>query len=62
MILAIFFGLGILDLGVLRYINWAENKRRDKRQLEDPDSCIQPEDASARDLTDREQPAFRYML
>ncbi|OCF35092.1 hypothetical protein I317_01802 [Kwoniella heveanensis CBS 569] len=61
-ILAAFYGLAIVDLFVLRMINYVANKRRDKKFRDDPDSCIQPEDAAARDLTDKEQPAFRYML
>jgi hypothetical protein len=61
-VLATFFGLAIVDLAVLRFINWRENRRRDKLAEQDPSSAVQPEDAAARDLTDREQPVFRYML
>jgi hypothetical protein len=61
MILAIFFGLSILDLFVLRFVNWKENRRRNK--LEEAGLApVQPEDAAARDMTDKEQPSFRYML
>ncbi|WWC93568.1 hypothetical protein V866_000403 [Kwoniella sp. B9012] len=62
MILAIFYGLAIANLFALRIVNMIANKRRDKKAREDPASMVQPEDAAARDLTDKEQPAFRYML
>lgn len=61
MILAIFFGLAIADLMLLRLVNWRENRRRNKLEAAGQ-APEQPEDAAARDLTDREQPAFRYML
>ncbi|KAL7423536.1 hypothetical protein Q5752_001116 [Cryptotrichosporon argae] len=61
-VLAVFFGLCIVDLFFLRNINWRENRRRDRLAEQDPASAVQPEDAAARDMTDREQPAFRYML
>lgn len=60
-ILAIFFGLAILDLGILRLVNWRENNRRNKLEAAG-EAPLQPEDAAARDMTDKEQPSFRYML
>ncbi|WWC69090.1 uncharacterized protein I206_103026 [Kwoniella pini CBS 10737] len=62
MVLTIFYGLAMVDLLVLRLVNYYANKKRDKKAREDPSSMIQPEDAAARDLTDKEQPGFRYML
>jgi hypothetical protein len=56
-----FFGLSILDLFVLRFVNWKENRRRDRLE-EAGQAPEQPEDAAARDMTDKEQPSFRYML
>jgi len=52
----------MITLFVLRMLNYFENKRRDKLARDHPDQAVQPEDAAARDLTDREQPGFRYML
>lgn len=60
-ILAIFFGLAIVDLLVLRVVNLLENRRRNKLEASGQ-GPVQPEDAAARDLTDKEQPSFRYML
>lgn len=61
-VLASFYGLSMVTLFVLRMLNYFENKRRDKLARDHPDQAVQPEDAAARDLTDREQPGFRYML
>ncbi|KAK4686179.1 MFS transporter, ACS family, allantoate permease, partial [Tremellales sp. Uapishka_1] len=61
-VLCIFLGLTIVDLFVLRMINWTANKKRDRLAVEDPANNVQPEDAAARDLTDFQQPQFRYML
>jgi MFS family permease len=61
-ILASFYGMSMVTLFVMRMLNWYENKRRDKLARDHPERSIQPEDAAARDLTDREQPGFRYML
>lgn len=60
-VLAIFFGCAIGTLAVLRFVNWRENRRRDKLEAQGL-APVQPADAAARDLTDREQPGFRYML
>lgn len=60
-ILTIFFGLAIVDLLGLRVVNWLDNRRRNKLEAAGQ-APHQPEDAAARDLTDKEQPAFRYML
>lgn len=59
---AIFYGLSLGILIVLRFINVRENRRRDRLQAEHPDEHVQPEDAALRDLTDFEQPGFRYTL
>ena len=50
-----------MDLFVLRFVNWKENRRRNMLE-EAGQAPEQPEDAAARDMTDKEQPLFRYML
>lgn len=59
---AIFYGISLGLLMLLRLINHLENKKRDRLQAENPDKYAQPEDAALRDLTDFEQPGFRYIL
>jgi hypothetical protein len=59
-ILATFFGLAIADLFGLRMINHFANKRREKAFADG--TAVPAVDGAARDLTDFEQPQFKYML
>ncbi|KAL6945152.1 hypothetical protein ACO0QE_002598 [Hanseniaspora vineae] len=53
---------GVVVLGILYYVNWSENKRRDQWALEHPEEAENVKDLSFYDLTDFENPHFRYAL
>ncbi|WZH50208.1 major facilitator superfamily domain-containing protein [Fusarium acuminatum] len=61
MMVAIMYGCAAATLLVLRFVNVTENRRRDKKALEQPQ---QAENSGTEflDLTDFEQPTFRYIL
>lgn len=60
LMVAIMYGLAALTLVLIRFINVAENRRRDKKAAEQ--SPVAGEGPEFLDLTDFEQPAFRYVL
>jgi ACS family allantoate permease-like MFS transporter len=64
LMVAIMYGLAAMVLLLIRFINWRENKRRDKMQAESGTTEITEEDERAKflDLTDFEQPHYRYVL
>lgn len=60
MMVAIMYGAAAIIIALIRILNIMENKRRDKRALEHPE-----EDTAGTeflDLTDFQQPRFRYIL
>lgn len=59
---AIFYGISLGLLLLLRLLNVLENKKRDRLQAEHPEKYVQDPDAAIKDLTDFEQPDFRYIL
>ncbi|KAI1400681.1 major facilitator superfamily domain-containing protein [Hypoxylon fuscum] len=61
---AIMYGLAACVLIIIRIVNWRENKRRDKMQAEDGTAEVTEEVERAKflDLTDFEQPHYRYVL
>lgn len=61
-LVAVFYGIALIILGLLRLVNYRENKKRDRLQAEHPEKYAQDPDAAIKDLTDFEQPAFRYTL
>ncbi|RDW84617.1 putative MFS allantoate transporter protein [Coleophoma cylindrospora] len=64
LMVAIMYGLSAVILLVIRYVNWRENRRRDQLQAESgtTEVTIEVERAKFMDLTDFEQPHFRYIL
>ena len=62
LMVAIMYGLAAVVLVVLRIINILANKRRDRCALADPDAANLAAGTEFLDLTDFEQPAFRYVL
>lgn len=67
MMVAIMYGLSGLVLLILRWVNIRENRRRDRIQAEagvdlnDPETKAAVERAKFMDLTDFQQPYFRYV-
>lgn len=59
-LVAIMYGLAALTLVAIRVVNILENRRRDKRAAEFGD--VEVMDSEFLDLTDFEQPRFRYIL
>lgn len=64
LMVAIMYGLAACVLLVIRFVNWRENKRRDKMQAETGTTEVTEEVERAKfmDLTDFEQPHYRYVL
>ncbi|KAH6884929.1 major facilitator superfamily domain-containing protein [Thelonectria olida] len=60
MMVAIMYGLAALTLVAIRVVNIMENRRRDKKQAENPEEIV--EGTEFLDLTDFQQPTFRYVL
>ncbi|KAK2599057.1 hypothetical protein QQS21_005463 [Conoideocrella luteorostrata] len=60
LMVAVMYGCAAATLLILRVVNWLENKRRDKLQAENSETVT--EGAEFVDLTDFEQPNFRYLL
>lgn len=60
MMVAIMYGVSALIIVAIRVINILENRRRDKKALEQPETSTAGTEFL--DLTDFEQPNFRYML
>jgi MFS family permease len=62
LMVAIMYALAAVTLAVIRVINIVENKRRDRKAIEDSDTAHATPGSEFLDLTDFEQPAFRYVL
>ncbi|KAJ5985797.1 hypothetical protein N7522_012993 [Penicillium canescens] len=62
LMVAIMYALAAVTLAVIRVINIVENKRRDRKAIEDSDAAHATPGSEFLDLTDFEQPAFRYVL
>jgi ACS family allantoate permease-like MFS transporter len=64
LMVAIMYGLSACVLMAIRFVNWRENKRRDKMQAENGTTVATEADEQAKflDLTDWEQPHYRYVL
>ncbi|KAL1863106.1 hypothetical protein Daus18300_008098 [Diaporthe australafricana] len=60
MMVSVMYGASALVIVAIRVINILENRRRDKKALEQPES--NSAGTEFLDLTDFEQPNFRYML
>ncbi|KAH8663333.1 major facilitator superfamily domain-containing protein [Ilyonectria robusta] len=60
MMVAVMYGCAALTLVALRVVNIMENKRRDKLAAEQPEEIV--EGTEFLDLTDFQQPSFRYVL
>ncbi|KAF8857058.1 MFS general substrate transporter [Acephala macrosclerotiorum] len=63
-LVAIMYGLSALTLLILRFVNIMENRKRNKMQEESGTTELTEEDEQNKflDLTDFEQPHFRYVL
>lgn len=64
-IVAVMYGLAAIVLMLIRFVNIRENKRRDRElteQVAAGDSADDKEGTEFLDLTDMEQPKFRYVL
>ncbi|KAJ5640067.1 uncharacterized protein N7484_007929 [Penicillium longicatenatum] len=62
LMVAIMYALAAVTLVVIRVINIVENRRRDRGASDDPDAAHSTGGSEFLDLTDFEQPAFRYVL
>ncbi|KAB8248679.1 major facilitator superfamily domain-containing protein [Aspergillus flavus] len=62
LMVAIMYALAAATWLAIRLVNIMENKRRDRQALADPDSEGVAVGTEFLDLTDFEQPAFRYVL
>ncbi|KAJ5499823.1 Major facilitator superfamily domain general substrate transporter [Penicillium expansum] len=62
LMVAIMYALAAVTLAAIRVINLLENKRRDRKAIDDPQSAHTTPGSEFLDLTDFEQPAFRYVL
>ncbi|KAE8158898.1 major facilitator superfamily domain-containing protein [Aspergillus tamarii] len=62
LMVAIMYALAAATLLAIRLVNIVENKRRDRQALADPDGEGVAVGMEFLDLTDFEQPAFRYVL
>ncbi|KAJ5287313.1 hypothetical protein N7478_002999 [Penicillium angulare] len=62
LMVAVMYALAAVTLLLIRLINVMENKRRDRQALTDPDAANAAVGSEFLDLTDFEQPAFRYVL
>lgn len=60
MMVSVMYGISALIIVAIRVINVLENRRRDKKALEQPENNTTGTEFL--DLTDFEQPNFRYML
>lgn len=60
MMVSVMYGISALVIVAIRVINVLENRRRDKKALEQPENNTAGTEFL--DLTDFEQPNFRYML
>ncbi|KPM41836.1 putative transporter [Neonectria ditissima] len=60
MMVAIMYGLAACTLIAIRVVNILENRRRDKLAAEQPEQVV--EGTEFLDLTDFQQPTFRYVL
>jgi hypothetical protein len=59
---AIMYAMAAVTLVAIRAVNIIENKRRDRKAIEEPDTAHATPGSEFLDLTDFEQPAFRYVL
>ena len=62
LMVAIMYALAAATLIIIRVVNILENKRRDRRAIDEPASSSATVGTEFLDLTDFEQPAFRYVL
>jgi MFS family permease len=62
LMVAIMYALAAATLVAIRVINIIENKRRDLRAIDEPEASTATIGTEFLDLTDFEQPAFRYVL
>ncbi|OQE11086.1 hypothetical protein PENVUL_c003G01206 [Penicillium vulpinum] len=62
LMVAIMYALAAVTLLIIRFVNIWENKRRDRKAIENPDTAYATPGSEFLDLTDFEQPAFRYVL
>jgi MFS family permease len=62
LMVAIMYALAAATLVAIRVINIIENKRRDRRAIDEPESSSVTIGTEFLDLTDFEQPGFRYVL
>ncbi|KAJ5744295.1 hypothetical protein N7533_009165 [Penicillium manginii] len=62
LMVAIMYAMAAVTLVAIRVINIIENKRRDCKAIEEPDTAHATPGSEFLDLTDFEQPAFRYVL
>ncbi|KAJ9487572.1 hypothetical protein VN97_g5739 [Penicillium thymicola] len=62
LMVALMYALAAVTLAAIRVINILENKRRDRKATQDPDTAHATPGSEFLDLTDFEQPAFRYVL
>ncbi|KXH65579.1 hypothetical protein CSAL01_10924 [Colletotrichum salicis] len=60
LMVAIMYGLAGCTIVAIRLVNIWENKRRDKKAAEEPETAVSGTEFL--DLTDFEQPTFRYVL
>ena len=62
LMVAVMYALAAITLVAIRVINIVENKRRDRKAMEDPGHAHATPGSEFLGLTDFEQPAFRYIL
>lgn len=62
MMVAIMYGCAALAILALRFLNVWENRRRDRKAEQRPEGAAQDSSTAFLDLTDFEQPNFRYVL
>ncbi|KAJ9143387.1 MFS general substrate transporter [Pleurostoma richardsiae] len=60
-VLCVFYGIAALLIFIIRCINVAENRRRDRGRQELGDAYSRVENQEFLDLTDKENPDFRYI-
>ncbi|KAJ5175686.1 uncharacterized protein N7482_001563 [Penicillium canariense] len=61
LMVVVMYGLAAVTLVVIRVVNIVENKRRDRQAIDDPAALNATVGTEFLDLTDFEQPAFRYV-
>jgi hypothetical protein len=60
--ICILYFIVTLDLGLIWWISQRENRRRDEQKEALGEAYVVPENHEFLDLTDRENPEFRYVI